>query len=233
MFLVVTCAFYLSTYLPRNIEDSRLQQLESDLNAITVTVPQSDTTEITQFSHSLGSTSEIGDDDDISSRRDPEDDQTNQPSEILTDADISTLISEMKEQRDELHQAYEEKRELSLLAQDELFAHSDAFDVEFEANLARHNAIQEKFELEVLGGRSVHEVVTTASHEELEEFRAHPQSQVLTEACLRQHKLRTDYNAQSKALADMANALSAEAGALSIQVLEIDNDIADLKAMLE
>ncbi len=233
VFLVVTCVFYLRTYLPRNTEDNRLHQLESDLNA--VAVPQTDVTGIAPLSYSPDDTSEISEKggDHISSKPNPVDDPNNQTSESLTDIDTSSLISEMEKQRNELLQAYEEKEELALLAQDELFAHCDAFQIEFEASLTRHNAIQEKFEREVLGGRSVDEVVRSMPREELEKLRSRPESQPLIEACFRHEKLCADYEAQSKALANRANELSAQAGKLSIQALEIDNSIADLKSMLE
>lgn len=232
VFLAVACAFYLSTYLPRNSEDDCLDQLESDLNA--TTVPQSNTIGISQFSYSLDTVSEISKTDDhISSQPSFEGVLLNHHSENLTEADILMLIADLEKQSEELHQAYEEMDESSLLAQDELFAHCDAFEIEIEASQARHDAIQEKFEREVLGGRSVDEVVRTTPQEELEELWRRPESQPLIEACLQLEKLCADYEAQSRTLADKANALSAEAGKLSIQALEIDNDIADLKAMLQ
>ena len=233
VFVVVVSAFYLSTYLPRNTEDDRLHQLESDLNA--VTVPQSDTTGITSFSYSLNAASEISetDDDRISSPPDPEEDQINHHWENLTEADILMLIADLEKQSEELLQASEEKSRLAFKLQDEDEALFQAYEIEFELVKSHHDAIEAEFEREVLGGRSVHDVVTTASEEELEELRAHPLSQVLTEACLQYHEVVDTFTAQSHANVDRMNALWAEGSELYLKSVGIEKDIADLKAMLE
>ena len=241
VFLVVICAFYLSTYLPRNTgnterdtEDGRLRQRESDAKALTL--PQSDATGITSFSNSLDDAaskiSEV-DDDHINSQSDPEEDQINQHSENRTETDILMLIADLEKQSEELLQTSEEKSRLAFKLQDENEALFQAYEIESELVKSNHDAIEAEFEREVLGGRSVHDVVTTASDEELEEFRAHPLSDVLVEACLQYHEVVDTFTAQSHANVDRMNALWAEGSELYLKSVGIKKDIADLKAMLE
>ena len=233
VFLVVICAFYLSTYLPRNTEDSLLRQRKSDVNALTV--PQSDATGITSFSNSLDAASKISelDDDHINSQSDPEDVQISQHSENPTEADILMLIADLDKQSEELLQASEEKSRLAFKLQDENEALFQAYEIESELVKSNHDAIEAEFEREVLGGRSVHDVVTTASDEELEEFRVHPLSDVLVEACLQYHEVVDTFTVQSHANVDRMNALWAAGSELYLKSVEIEKDIADLKAMLE
>ena len=233
VFFVVSCAFYLSTYLPSNGENDRLNQLKSDLNA--VTDPQSGATDITRRPYSRDAASEISetDGDRISRQLVAEDVQINQHSENLTEADILMLIAELEKQSKALLQEEEEKSRLAFKLQDEDEALFQAYEIEFELVKAHHDAIEAEFEREVLGGRSVHDVVTTASDEELEKLRAHPLSQVLTEACLQYHEVVDTFTAQSHANVDKMNALHAEASELHLRNVEIEKDIADLKAMLQ
>ena len=235
LFLAVICAFYLSTYLPRNTGrdtvDYLLHQRESDLNAITV--PQSGTTEITRLPYSRDAAFELDDNiNHISSQPDSEDVQISQHSEILTEADILMLIVDLEKQSEELLQASEEKSRLAFKLQNENEALFQAYEIEFELVKAYHDTVEADFEREVLGGRSVHDVVTTASDEELEELRAHPLSQVLTEACLQYHEVVDTFTAHSHANVDNMNALWAEGSELYLKSIRIEKNIVDLKAML-
>ena len=232
VFLVVICAFYLSTYLPRNTEDDFLHQRESDLNAITV--PQSGITEITRLPYPRDAASEKdGYIKHISSQPNPEDVQISQHSKNLVEADILMLIADLEKQNEELLQASEEKSRLAFKLQDENEDLFQAYEIESELVKSNHDAIEAEFEREVLGGRSVHDVVTTASDEELEELRAHTLSDVLVEACLQYHEVVDTFTAQSHANVDRMNALWAEGSELYLKSVEIEKDIANLKAMLE
>ena len=235
VFLVVICTFYLSTYLPRNTGrdtvDYLLHQRESDLNAITV--PQSGTTEITGLPYSRDAASELDDDTNhVSSQPNPKDVQINQHSENLTEADILMLIAELEEQSEALLQEEKEKSRLAFKLQNDDEALFQAYEIERDLAQGYHDTVEAEFEREVLGGRSVHEVVTTASDEELEKFRAHPQSQMLTDACLELHELIDTFAAQHHVNIDRMNALQTEASEIAFKRLDINNDIADLKAML-
>ncbi len=229
----VICAFYLSTYLPRNNnEDDRWHQLESDLNA--TTVPQSETTWITSFSYSLDTPSRISetDGDRINRQLDSEDFQIDQHSENLTEADIIMLIAELEKQSEHLLQEEEEKSKLAFELQDEDGVLFQAYEIERDLAQQYHDAVEAEFEGEVLGGRSVHDVVTTASDEELEKYRAHPLSKTLTDACLQLQEIIDTFAAQHHANVDRMNALQTEASEIAFKRLDINNDIADLKAML-
>ena len=237
VFLVIICVFYLSTYLPRNTErdteDGLLRQRESDPNALTV--PQSDATGITSFSYSLDTASGISetDDDRISEEPNPEGAHTNRNSENLNEADILMLIAELEEQGEELLQEEEEKGRLAFKLQDEDDTLFQAYEIERDLAQEYHDAIEAEFEREMLGGRSVHDVVTTASDEELEELRAHPQSQTLADACLELHELIDTFTAQHSANIDRMNALQAEKSEIALKRLDINSEIVDLKAMLQ
>ena len=229
----VICAFYLSTYLPRNGEEDRLNQLESNLNA--TTVPPSDATGISQFSYSLDAASELSETDDhrINRQLDAEDVQIDQHSENLTEADILMLIAELDGQSEALLQEEEEKSRLAFKIRDEDDTLIQTYETEFELVKAYHDAVEAEFEREVLGGRSVHDVVTTASDEELEKLRARPLSKTLTDACLELQEIIDTFIAQHHANVDRMNTLVAEASELHLRNVEIKKDIADLQAMLQ
>lgn len=232
LFFAVICAFYLSTYLPRKTEGDRLNQLKSDLNAITV--PQSGTTEITRLPYSRDAAPELDDDmNHVSSQPNPKDVEISQHSENLSEADILMLVAELEKQSKALLQEEEEKSRLAFKIQDEDEALFQAYEIEFELVKAHHDAIEAEFEREVLGGRSVHDVVTTASDEELEEFRAHPQSQTLTDACLELHELIDTFTTQHHANIDRMNALQTEASEIAFKRLDINNEVVDWKAMIQ
>lgn len=233
VFLVVICAFCLSTYLPRNTEDGLLRQRKSDVNALTV--PQSDTTGITSFSYSLDAASKISEIDDvhINSQSDPEDVQISQHSENLTEADILMLIADLEKQRAELLQEEEEKSRLAFKLRNEDDTLIQAYEMERDLAQEHHDAVEADFEREVLGGRSVHDVVTAASDDELEEFRAHPLSQTLTDACLHLQEIIDTFTAHHHANVDRMNSLMAEGSELHLRSVEIEKDIDELKAMLE
>ena len=232
VFFVVACTFYLSTYLPPKTEDDRLNQLESNLNA--TTVPQGNTTGISRFSYSLDTASEISETDDhrIGRQLDVEDAQIDQHSENLTEADILMLIAELERQSEALLREEEEKSRLTFKIRDEDDTLIQTYEIEFELVKAYHDTVEADFEREVLGGRSVHDVVTTASDEELEEYRAHPLSKTLTDACIQLQEIIDTFIAQHHANVDRMNTLVAEASELHLRNVEIEKDIADLQAML-
>ena len=226
---LVALAFFLSTFLPWHSDLLTVHQTESISAVNDTATPASETTEAPPLSYLTQPTSEKGDTDDIAKHRAPEDDQ---PSDILTEIEVLALIEEMEKEKTQLHQAHERKHELMMLLQDQMFALDDEFQAEFNENLRERQALTKDFEHNELNGASLDETSRTATPEELEELASRPGARSLLEALLQEKAIGKQWAAQSKALADEGNALTAEYAAIYQQILAIDKSIAELKSML-
>ena len=233
---LVAFVYFLSTFVPRHSDDVILNKKESDVSSITA--PTTNATDFTASSYPMSSapTTNNRNNDIIDDRAEQSSSlgsgQTNQSLDNLTEDEIWILIEDLEKQSEELLQESEEKSRLAFKLQGENEVLFQAYEIESELVKSNHDAIEAEFEREVLGGRSVHDVVTSASDGELEEFRAHPLSDVLVEACLQYHEVVDTFTAQSHANVDRMNALWAEGSELYLKSVGIKKDIADLKAML-
>ena len=158
--------------------------------------------------------------------------RTTNPSEILTEIEVLALIEDLEKKRTELHEAMEYKRKLSDFAQDRMFDLDDKFQAIFDENLKERQALTKDFEHNELNGASLDETSRSATSEELEELASRPGARSLLEALLQEKAIGKQWAAQSKALADEGNALTAEYAAIYQQILAIDKSIAELKSML-
>ena len=242
-FLVVSLAFtaimgavYLSTYLLRNADNSPVQRV-ADLDAIPDST--SDSVKFTQSSYPTASTPitpEKQANDNVADYtghpESAENVQTKQPSDNLTEEEIWTLIEEMENKRVELHQEMEHKRKLSDLASDRGSELDDKFYAIFNENLKERQALTKDLEQNVLNGASLDETSRTTTPEELEELASKPEARSLLEAIFREKAIGKQWESQSKALADKANALTDEYAAIYQRILAIDKSIAELKSLL-
>ena len=242
-FLVVSLAFmaimgavYLSTYLLRNTDNLPVQRV-ADLDAIADST--SDSVKFTQSSYPtvpapITPEKQANDNvaDYIGSPENAENVQIKQPSDNLTEEEIWTLIDEMEYKRVELHQEMEHKRKLSDLARDQGSDLDDKFYAIFNENLKERQALTKDFEQNVLNGASLDETSRTATPEELEDLASKPEARSLLEALFQEKAIGKQWESQSKALADKANALTDEYAAIYQRILAIDKSIAELKSML-
>ena len=233
---LVAFVYFLSTFVPRRSDDVILNKKESDVSSITA--PTTNATDFTASSYPTSSVSTTGNrnndiiDDRSEQSGSPGGDQTNNPLDNLTEDEIWILIEDLEKKRTELHETMEYKRKLSDLAQDRMFDLDDKFQAIFDENLKERQALTKDFEHNELDGASLDETSRTATPEELEELASRPGARSLLEALLQEKAIGKQWAAQSKALADEGNALTAEYAAIYQQILAIDKSIAELKSML-
>ena len=233
---LVAFVYFLSTFVPRHSDDVILNKKESDVSSITA--PTTNATDFTASSYPMSSapTTNNRNNDTIDDRAEQSSslgsDQTNQSLDNLTEDEIWILIEDLEQKRTELHETMEYKRKLSDLAQDRMFDLDDKFQAILNGNLKERQALIKDFEQNVLNGASLDETSRTATPEELEKLQSRPEARSLLEALLQEKAIGKQWVAQSKALADEGNALTAEYAAIYQQILALDNSIADLKAML-
>lgn len=233
---LVAFVYFLSTFVPRHSDDVILNKKESDVSSMTA--PTTNATDFTASSYPMSSapTTNNRNNDTIDERAEQSSslgsDQTNQSLDNLTEDEIWILIEDLEQKRTELHETMEYKRKLSDLAQDRMFDLDDKFQAILNGNLKERQALIKDFEQNVLNGASLDETSRTATPEELEKLQSRPEARSLLEALLQEKAIGKEWVAQSKALADEGNALTAEYAAIYQQILALDNSIADLKAML-
>ena len=233
---LVAFGYFLSTFVPRHGDDVILNKKESDVSSITA--PTTNATDVTASSYPTLSTPTTDNrNNDILDDRSKQSgsfgsDQTNQSLDNLTEDEIWILIEDLEKKRTELHEVMEYQRKLSDLAQDRMFDLDDKFYAMFNENLKERQALTKDFEHNELNGASLDETSRSATPEELEELASRPGARSLLEALLQEKAIGKQWTAQSKALADEGNALTAEYAAIYQQILAIDKSIAELKSML-
>lgn len=235
-FTAIMGAIYLSTYLLRNADNLPVQRA-ADLDAISNST--GDSVKFAQSSYPtvrapITPEKQVNDNvtDYVGSPESGEKVPAEQSSDNLTEEAIWTLIEEMENKRAELHQEMEHKRKLSDLARDQGSDLDDKFYAIFNENLKERQALTKDFERNVLNGASLDETSRTATPEELEELANRPGARSLLEAISREKAIGKQWESQSKALADKANALTDEYAAIYQRILAIDKSIAELKSTL-
>lgn len=235
-FTAIMGAIYLSTYLLRNADNLPVQRV-ADIDAIADST--GDSVKFTQSSYPtvpapITPEKQVNNNvaDYIDHPANTENVQTKQPSDNLTEEEIWTLIEEMENKRVDLHQEMEHKRKLSDLARDQGSDLDDKFYAIFNENLKERQALTKDFEQNVLNGASLDETSRTATPEELEELASKPGARSLLEALFQEKAIGKQWESQSKALADKANALTDEYAAIYQRILAIDKSIVELKSML-